>query len=164
MLEKLIERLLFGFVMDRAEKADQKFIENHNEEQLQENVIFKGYEYQYLENLAASARMMKMCKTNTFMYKTCLASYTLYFEDHVYLNNYKKEGLNLTYQQLAEHKRNGNLKFNRGRGIVTIKLENKQKYLMYVCGSDKDRDKEPEITKQIAEFLKLKCGVDILSK
>ena len=46
--------------------------------------------------------------------------------------------------------------------MVLIKLENKQKYWMFVCGSDKDREKEPEITRQIAAFLQQKCGTTIV--
>lgn len=33
---------------------------------------------------------------------------------------------------------------------------------MYVCGSDTDRTKEAEITKQIASFLQEKCGLQIV--
>ncbi len=49
-------------------------------------------------------------------------------------------------------KNSGKFKYRKGRGIVTLKLEGKKKYLMYVCGSDTDRAKEPEITAQIAAF------------
>lgn len=157
MIEKILQKLLFGIVMDRMEKKDKKFIENCEEETLEEGVVFKGREYQYFENLAAAARM-----AGSSPYQRYLQSYTLHYDDYIYLNNYKKEGVKLTYQQLAECKRNGKTKYNKGRGMVLIKLENKQKYWMFVCGSDKDREKEPEITRQIAAFLQQKCGTTIV--
>jgi len=161
MLQKLLTRALTKAVLDHAEKKDQEFIENYSLEQPEEAVVFKGYEYQYLENLAAGARLMKMSKTNASVYYRVVESYTLYYDECIYLNNYKKEGRKITYQQLAECKNSGNLKYNPGRGIVTLKL-NKDKYLMYVCGADKDRVKEQEITGQIAAFLQEKCGVKIV--
>ena len=115
-----------------------------------------------MENVAALARMMSISKLNASMYDRCVASYTLYFEDYIYLNNYKKDGIRIAYQQLAECKKNGNLKYNKGRGIASVKLDNKEKYLMFVCGSDKNREKEQEITKQIADLLEQKCGVQIV--
>lgn len=161
MLQKLLTKALTKAVMDHAEKKDQEFIENHTLEQPEEGVVFKGYEYQYLENLAAAARLMKMSKTNASVYNRVVASYTLYYDECIYLNNYKKDGMKITYQQLAECKNSGNLKYNPGRGIVTLKI-NKEKYLMYVCGADKDRAKEQEVTGQIAAFLQQKCGVQIV--
>ncbi len=156
MLEAILKRLLFGWAMSRAEKKDKKFIENYVQEQKEEGVIFWGRERDYLENLAAAKRMVGN------MYDIVSASYTLYYDTYLYLNNYKKEGVKLTYQQLLECKKNGNLKYKKSRGIVTLKLEGKKKYLMYVCGSDTDRTKEAEITEQIAAFLKEKCGMEIV--
>lgn len=156
MLEKILQKLLFRWAMDRAEKKDKKFIENYQQEQTEEGVIFKGRELNFLENLAAAKRMVGN------MYDMVSASYTLYYDTYIYLNNYKKEGLRISYQQLLDCKKNGNFKYRKGRGIVTLKLEGKKKYLMYVCGSDTDRAKEPEITAQIAAFLKEKCGADIV--
>ena len=156
MLEALLKRLLFGWAMDRAEKKDKKFIENYTQEQNEEGVVFKGREKDYLENLAAAARMLGN------MYDIVSSSYTLYYEDYIYLNNYKKEGLKITYSQLAECKKTGGFKYRKGRGIVTLKLEGKKKYLMYVCGSDTDRSKEAELTEQIAAFLQEKCGLQIV--
>lgn len=156
MLEAILKKLLFGWAMSRAEKKDKKFIENYTQEQNEEGVIFKGRESDYLENLAAAARMVGN------MYDIVSSSYTLYYEDYIYLNNYKKEGLRITYAQLAECKKNGGFKYNKGRGIVTLKMQDKKKYLMYVCGSDTDRIKEAEITKQIASFLQEKCGLQIV--
>lgn len=156
MLEALLKRLLFGWAMDRAEKKDKKFIDNYTQEQNEEGVVFKGREKDYLENLAAAARMLG------YMYDMVSSSYTLYYDDYIYLNNYKKEGLKITYSQLAECKKNGGFKYRKGRGIVTLKLDNGKKYLMYVCGSDTDRAKEAEITEQIAAFLQDKCGVQIV--
>ncbi len=155
MLEAILKELLFGWAMSRAEKKDKKFIENYTQEQNEDGVIFRGRERDYLENLAAAARMFGN------MYNIVKSSYTLYYEDYLYLNNYKKEGLRITYDQLAECRRNGGFKYNKGRGIVTLKLQGK-KYLMYVCGSDTDRTKEAEITMQIASFLQEKCGVQIV--
>lgn len=161
MLEAILKKILFNIAMKkamaRAEKKDKEFIENYTSEQTDENVIFKGYEYQYLENLAAASRMVAKS-----VYERVVSSYTLYYEDYLYLNNYKKEGKNITYQQLAECKKSGNFKYNKGRGIVTIKLDDKQKYQMFVCGSDTDRTKETEITEQIADFLQKKCGMQIV--
>lgn len=156
MLEALLKKLLFNWAMDRAEKKDKKFIENYTQEQNEEGVVFKGREKDYLENLAAAARMLGN------MYDIVSSSYTLYYEDYIYLNNYKKEGMKITYRQLAECKKNGGFKYRKGRGIVTLKLEGKKKYLMYVCGSDTDRIKEAEITEQIATFLEGKCGLNIV--
>ena len=158
MLERLLARKLTQIALDHAEKKDQEFIENFTIEQPEESVVFKGYEYQYLENIAAATRMRK---TSPSVYNRVAASYTLFYDDCIYLNNYKKDGLKITYQQLAECKNSGNLKYNPGRGIVTLKM-NKSKYLMYVCGADKDRVKEQEITGQIAAFLQNKCGVKIV--
>lgn len=156
MLEAILKKLLFSWAMGRAEKKDKKFIENYTQEQNEEGVVFKGRERDYLENLAAAARMFG----NT--YDIVSSSYTLYYEDYLYLNNYKKEGLRITYTQLAECKKNGGLKYNKGRGIVTLKMQGKKKYLMFVCGSDTDRTKEAEITQQIASFLQEKCGLQIV--
>ncbi len=156
MIEKILQKLLFGWVMDRAEKKDKKFIENYQQEETEEGVIFKGRELNFLENLAAAKRMVGN------MYDIVNASYTLYYDTYIYLNNYKKEGLRISYQQLLDCKNSGNFKYRKGRGIVTLKLEGKKKYLMYVCGSDTDRAKEPEITAQIAAFLKEKCGAEIV--
>lgn len=156
MLETILKKLLFGWLMDRAEKKDKKFIENYQQEETEEGVIFKGRELNFLENLAAAKRLAGN------MYDIVSASYTLYYDTYIYLNNYKKEGLRITYQQLLDCKNSGNLKYNKGRGIVTLKLDGKKKYLMYVCGSDTDRTKEPEITAQIAAFLKEKCGTEII--
>jgi len=161
MLQSLLTKVLTKVVLGQMEKKDQKFIENYTIEQPEESVVFKGYEYQFLENLAAGARMMKMSKTNASVYYRVAESYTLYYDEYIYLNNYKKEGIKITYQQLAECKNSGGLKYNPGRGIVKLKL-GKNKYLMYVCGADKDRVKEQEITKQIAAFLQQKCGVKIV--
>ena len=58
MLEAILKKLLFGWAMSRAEKKDKKFIENYTQEQNEEGVIFKGRERDYLENLAAAARMV----------------------------------------------------------------------------------------------------------
>lgn len=156
MLEAILKKLLFGWVMNRMEKKDKKFIENYTQEQNEDGVVFKGRERDYLENLAAASRMLGN------MYNIVSSSYTLYYEDSLYLNNYKKEGLRITYTQLAECRKNGGFKYNKGRGIVTLKLQGKKKYLMYVCGSDKDRTKEAEITNQIASFLQEKCGLQIV--
>lgn len=156
MLEALLKKLLFGWAMNRAEKKDKKFIENYTQEQNEEGVVFKGRERDYLENLAAAARMLGN------MYDIVSSSYTLYYEDYIYLNNYKKDGMKITYSQLAECKKNGGFKYRKGRGIVTLKLDSGKKYLMYVCGSDTDRAKEAEITAQIAGFLQEKCGVQIV--
>lgn len=156
MLEAILKKLLTKWALKRAEKKDQKFIENFKPEENEADVVFKGRERDYLENLAAAARMVGK------MYDIVSSSYTLYFDTYLYLNNYKKEGLQITYQQLLDCKKSGNLKYNKGRGIVTLKLDGKKKYLMYVCGSDKDRTKEAEITEQIAAFLKEKCGTDIV--
>lgn len=105
-----------------------------------------------MKNLAAAARMVGK------MYDMVNESYTLYYDSYLYLNNYKKEGIRISYTQVAECKRNGNLKYRKGRGIVTLKFENKKKYLMYVCGSDTDRTKETEITEQIAAFCVKSAG------
>jgi len=76
------------------------------------------------------------------------------------MNNYKKEGVKLTYQQLLECKKNDNLKYKKSHGIIPLKLEGKKKYLMNVCGSDTDRTKKAEIMEQKAAFLKVKCGME----
>ncbi len=156
MLEKILQKLLFRWAMDRAEKKDKKFIENYQMEEPEEDVIFKGRELNFLENLAAAKRLVGN------MYDIVSASYTLYYDTYIYLNNYKKEGLRISYQQLLDCKNSGKFKYRKGRGIVTLKLEGKKKYLMYVCGSDTDRAKESEITAQIAAFLKEKCGTEIV--
>ena len=116
MLEAILKKLLFGWAMSIAEKKDKKFIENYRQEQNEAGVIFKGRESDYLENLAAAAR------TFGNLYDIVSSSYTLYYDDYIYLNNYKKEGLRITYTQLAEYKKNGDFKYNRGRGIVTLML------------------------------------------
>lgn len=157
MLEAILKRILFNTMMARAAKKDKEFMEKYTSEEMDENVIFKGYEYQYLENLAAASRMVAKS-----VYERVVASYTLYYEDCLYLNNYKKKGKHITYQQLAECKKNGYFKYNKGRGIVTIKLDDKHKYQMFVCGSDTDRTKEAEISRQIADFLQQKCGMQIV--
>ena len=156
MLEAILKKLLTNWALKRAEKKDKKFIENYQQEETEEGVIFKGRELNFLENLAAAKRLVGN------MYDMVSASYTLYYDTYIYLNNYKKEGMLISYQQLLDCKRSGNFKYRKGRGIVTLKLEGKKKYLMYVCGSDTDRAKEPEITAQIAAFLKEKCGTDIV--
>ena len=155
MLEAILKKVLFHWFMDRAEKKDKKFIENYQPEETGEGVVFKGRELNFLENLAAAKRLVGN------MYDMVSASYTLYYDTYIYLNNYKKEGLRISYQQLLDCKNNGKFKYRKGRGIVTLKLEGKKKYLMYVCGSDTDRAKEPEITAQIAAFLEEKCGTKI---
>lgn len=156
MLEAILKKILTNWALKRAEKKDKEFIENYTPEETEEGVVFKGRELNFLENLAAAKRLVGN------MYKMVSASYTLYYDNYIYLNNYKKEGLRISYAQLAECKRNGKFSYRKGRGIVTLKLEDKKKYLMYVCGSDTDRAKEVEITKQIAAFLKEKCGMDIV--
>lgn len=162
MLEKVIQKILFKKVMDNGEKKDAEYIKNMELTKPQGDVIHKGYEFQYLENIAAAARMMNMSKTNASLYNRCEASYTLYYEDRIYLNNYKKQGIYITYEQLADCKRNGNVKFNKGRGIVKLKLEDNSKWQMFVCGADKDRDKEQVITNEIKELINQKCGIQII--
>jgi hypothetical protein len=156
MLEAILKKILTNWALKRAEKKDKEFIENYTPEETEEGVVFKGRELNFLENLAAAKRLVGN------MYKMVSASYTLYYDTYIYLNNYKKEGLRISYAQLAECKRNGKFSYRKGRGIVTLKLEDKKKYLMYVCGSDTDRAKEPEITAQIAAFLEEKCGTKIV--
>ena len=102
MIEHIIQKILFHSYMDHAEKKDAEYIKNMELSEIEDNAIYIGYEYQYLENVAAAARMMRMSKTNASLYNRCIASYTFYYEDHIYLNNYKKQGISITYDQLAD--------------------------------------------------------------
>lgn len=65
MLQSILTKLLTKKALDSGAKKDQEFIENYSLEKPEDDVIFKGYEYQYLENLAAASRMMGWSKTNS---------------------------------------------------------------------------------------------------
>ena len=57
----------------------------------------------------------------------------------------------------------GEMKITRNRvEDKSSELDDSWTVLMYVCGSDTDRTKEAEITKQIASFLQEKCGLQIV--
>ncbi len=88
MLQSILTKVLTKAALDYGQKKDEEFIENYSIEQPDETVVFKGYEYQYLENLAAAARMMKISKTNASLYYRVLEFYTLYYDDCICLNNY----------------------------------------------------------------------------
>ena len=91
-----------------------------------------------------------------------LESYTLFYEDHIYLNNYGREGVSITYEELANYIKSVRYENDKVYGFVTLKLENDYEYDMFVFGAHKDKKKELEIRKQIKEFVNRKCGMKVL--
>ncbi len=128
---------------------------------LMDSALFEGHEVRYLLNLEAAENFRQM--GNKAVYERTVEAFTMYFEENLILNNYKREPRTISYYELATCKREKKFKFIPGRGMAKIRLSDGSKWWLYVSCYDREGDNEMQ-TRALWKHINEHCGMEVMEQ